>query len=153
VLETQPSSARRAPRAVAPVPRVFQSTRLAVVGAHLAGQPLHYQLTELGARFEAATLTAPHYRLFALDGTVPAKPGLLRQAQGGSAIEVEVYALDPAGFGQFVAQVSQPLSIGNVQLSSGEWVKGFLCESVATEAATDITSLGGWRAYLASRAP
>jgi allophanate hydrolase len=152
VLEAAPSIARRPPRAVAPVPRLFQSTRLAVVGAHLSGQPLHHQLVELGARFEALTLTSPHYRLFALDGTVPAKPGLLRQAQGGSAIEVEVYALDPAGFGQFVAQVSQPLTIGNVQLASGEWVKGFLCESLATETATEITSLGGWRAYRAAQA-
>lgn len=154
VLSGSPSSpARPAPRAVAPVPKVFQSTRLAVVGAHLAGQPLHHQLVELGARFEGATRTAPCYRLFALDGTVPAKPGLLRQALGGGAIEVEVYALDPAAFGQFVAQVSQPLTIGNVQLESGEWIKGFLCESLATEAATEITGLGGWRAYLAGRKP
>lgn len=143
--------ARRAPRAIAPTPRVFQSIRLAVVGAHLEGQPLHHQLTELGARFEQATVTAPHYRLFALDGTVPAKPGLVRQSLVGGSIQVEVYALDPAAFGQFVAQVAQPLCIGNVELQSGEWVKGFLCESLATERARDITALGGWRAYLAEK--
>jgi allophanate hydrolase len=144
-------SVRRGARAVPPVPRVFQSIRLAVVGAHLQGQPLHHQLLELGAHFEGATQTAPHYRLYALDGTVPAKPGLLRQSRGGAAIEVEVYALDPAAFGQFVAMVAQPLSIGNVELGSGEWVKGFLCESLAAEKATEITELGGWRAYLARR--
>jgi allophanate hydrolase len=141
---------RRPGRAVAPTPRVFQSIRLAVVGAHLEGQPLHHQLTELGARFEQATVTAPGYRLFALDGTVPAKPGLVRQSAGGGPIQLEVYALDPAAFGQFVAQVSQPLCIGNVELASGEWVKGFLCEPLATERARDITALGGWRAYLAA---
>ena len=142
---------RRPGRAVAPTPRVFQSVRLAVVGAHLEGQPLHHQLTELGARLEQATVTAPRYRLFALDGTVPAKPGLVRQSLGGGPIQLEVYSLDPAAFGQFVAQVSQPLCIGNVELESGEWVKGFLCESLATERARDITALGGWRAYLASK--
>jgi allophanate hydrolase len=149
-----PSAApsRRLPRPAPPTARVLQSIRLAVVGAHLAGQPLHYQLVELGARFEGAATTAPHYRLFALSGTVPPKPGLLRQARGGAAIEVEVYSLDPAAFGQFVAQVAQPLSIGSVELASGEWVKGFLCESSSTEASTEITELGGWRAYLASRA-
>jgi len=130
---------------------VFQSIRLAVVGAHLEGQPLHYQLTELGARLEQATVTSPHYRLFALDGTVPAKPGLERQSLGGGSIQLEVYSLDPAGFGQFVAQVAQPLCIGNVELASGEWVKGFLCEPIATERARDITALGGWRAYLATK--
>jgi allophanate hydrolase len=138
-------------RAAVPAMRAFQSIRLAVVGAHLEGQPLHHQLSELGARFESATQTAPRYRLFALDGTVPAKPGLLRQSLDGGPIDVEVYGLDPAAFGQFVAQVAQPLSIGNIELASGEWVKGFLCESLATEGATEITHLGGWRAYLATR--
>jgi allophanate hydrolase len=140
---------RRTPRTPGPMARLHQSIRLAVVGAHLQGQPLHFQLVELGARFEGAARTAGNYRLFALDGTVPAKPGLVRQSSGGASIEVEVYALDAAGFGQFVAQVAAPLVIGNVELSSGEWVKGFLCESVATEKATEITGLGGWRAYLA----
>lgn len=148
-----PAARPRAPvrRAARAVPRVFQSIRLAVVGAHLEGQPLHHQLTELGARFEQATVTAPCYRLFALDGTVPAKPGLVRQSLGGGPIQVEVYTLDPPAFGHFVAQVAQPLCIGNIELASGEWVKGFLCESLATERARDITALGGWRAYLASK--
>lgn len=149
VRQTAPSppAPRRVPRAPALVARVHQSVRLAVVGAHLIGEPLHFQLVELGARFEGAARTAEKYRLYALDGTVPAKPGLVRQGIGGAAIEVEVFALDAAAFGQFVAQVPAPLGIGNVELSNGEWVKGFLCESVATENATDITDLGGWRAY------
>ncbi len=153
VLARAPRTApRRTTRVPARGPRVFQSIQLAVVGAHLQGQPLHFQLQELGARFEALTRTSARYRLFALDGTVPAKPGLARQSSGGSAVEVEVYSLDAAGFGQFVAQVAQPLVIGNVELASGKWVKGFLCEAVATETATEITELGSWRAYLASRA-
>jgi allophanate hydrolase len=134
-----------------PVPRVRQSIRLAVVGAHLTGQPLHHQLVDLGARLESSGRSAPHYRLYALTGSVPPKPGLLRTSAGGAAIELEVYALDAAAFGQFVAAIAAPLGIGNVQLEDGTWVKGFLCESVATETAADITHLGGWLAYLATR--
>jgi allophanate hydrolase len=145
-----PAPARRA-RAVAPVARARQSIQLAVVGAHLSGQPLHRELVELGARLESSTRSAPRYRLYALAGTVPAKPGLVRVSSGGSAIELEVYRLDAAAFGQFVTGVAAPLGIGNVELDSGEWVKGFLCESIATEGATEISHFGGWRAYLAAR--
>lgn len=146
-----PLGPRRAPVAVAPVPRARQSIRLAVVGAHLSGQPLHRELVELGARLEQSTRSAPRYRLYALAGTLPPKPGLVRASSGGSAIELEVYRLDAAGFGQFVAAVGAPLAIGNVQLDGGDWVKGFLCEPIAIEGATEITHWGGWRAYLSSR--
>ncbi|MDB5928363.1 MAG: allophanate hydrolase, partial [Polaromonas sp.] len=57
--------------------------KLAVVGAHLSGMPLNGQLTERGARLAEATRTAPHYRLYALAGTVPPKPGLKRVTAGG----------------------------------------------------------------------
>jgi allophanate hydrolase len=142
---------KRALRSVAPVARARQTIELAVVGAHLEGQPLHRELLELGARLESRTRSAPHYRLFALPGTVPAKPGLIRVSSGGSSIELEVYRLDAAAFGHFVTGVSAPLGIGNVELESGQWVKGFVCESIATEGATDISHFGGWRAYLASQ--
>ncbi|HKO93221.1 MAG TPA: hypothetical protein VJU61_18825, partial [Polyangiaceae bacterium] len=141
---------RRALRSMAPVARARQTIQLAVVGAHLEGQPLHRELLELGARLESRTRSASQYQLFALPGTVPAKPGLVRVSSGGSAIEVEVYRLDAAAFGHFVAGVAAPLGIGNVELENGQWVKGFVCESVATEGATDISHFGGWRAYLAS---
>ncbi len=124
---------------------------LAVVGAHLRGQPLHHQLLDLGARFVAATRTAPTYRLHALPETEPEKPGLVRVAANGAAIEVEVYALTPAAFGHFVAAVPPPLTIGKVTLESGESVNGFLCEPVASEGAPDVSSFGGWRAYLRSQ--
>jgi allophanate hydrolase len=143
---------RRVTPAVAPRPRAHQSISVAVVGAHLSGQPLHRELLELGARLELSTRTAPRYRLYALAATVPAKPGLIRASAPAAAIEVEVYRLDAAAFGQFVAGVAAPLAIGNLELEDGRWVKGFLCEAHATQDATEITHLGGWRAYLASRA-
>ena len=123
--------------------------RLAVVGAHLTGQPLNHQLTDLGAVLCAATTTAPEYRLYALD-TSPPKPGLLRARSGaGAAIEVEVWALDDAGLGAFVAAIPAPLGVGRVTLADGSEVTGFLCEPYAVEQAADITASGGWRAYLA----
>jgi allophanate hydrolase len=126
--------------------------RLAVVGAHLRGQPLHHQLISLNAEFVAQTTTAPRYRLHALAGTVPAKPGLARVLQNGAKIEVEVYALDADAFGRFVAAVPPPLCIGSVELADGSWVKGFLCEPVGLQGTPDISHLGGWRAYLAGGA-
>ncbi len=134
-------------------PASEETVPIVVVGAHLRGLPLNPQLLALGAHFSAATHTAPRYRLFALPGTLPPKPGLLRVAEGGAAIEVEVWALPSARVGAFLASVAAPLGIGSVELADGRRVHGFLCESHALAGATDITVHGGWRAYLASIAP
>jgi allophanate hydrolase len=123
---------------------------LAVVGAHLSGMPLNGELRALGARLIEDTKTAPHYRLYALPGTTPPKPGLLRVKKGeGSAIAVEVYALSDSAFGRFVAAVPPPLSIGTLELADGRGVKGFLVEAEAVTGARDISSFGGWRAFMA----
>ena len=124
---------------------------IAVVGAHLEGQPLNFQLTERGGRLARCCRTSQDYRLFALAGTTPAKPGLLRQPDfSGPGIEVEVWNVPESEFGGFVAAVPEPLAIGNVKLDNGDWVKGFVCEPLALLKATDITRFGGWRSYLSS---
>jgi len=134
-----------------PVPKE-ESVLLAVVGAHLTGQPLNWQLTSRGAQLVRTGRTARNYRLFALANTTPAKPGLVRQAgAAGGGIEIELWSLTPSAFGSFVAEVPSPMVIGSVGLLDGTTVKGFLCEPAALEGATEITHLGGWRAYLASR--
>jgi allophanate hydrolase len=120
---------------------------VAVVGAHLAGEPLNHQLTEPGGRFVRAARTAPLYRLYALPNTTPPKPGLIR-ADGGGPVELEVWALPPAAFGAFVAKIPAPLVIGRIALEDGTAVSGFLCESYAVAGAADITASGGWRRYL-----
>jgi allophanate hydrolase len=122
--------------------------RLAVVGAHLKQMPLHWQLTSRDALFVEATETAPTYRLYAMAESVPPKPALIHDA-GGRAIKVEVYELDAAAFGSFVAEVPPPLAIGTVTLADGSQVKGFVAEPRAIVGAEDITALGGWRAYIA----
>jgi allophanate hydrolase len=127
--------------------------RLAVVGAHLSGQPLNWQLTERGARRISACRTAPGYRLYALDRTVPPKPGLVRDDTfRGAGIEVEVWAVPEDRFGSFVEAVPAPLGIGSVALESGEVVKCFICEPYAIQGAAEITRYGGWRGYLAQTA-
>ena len=124
-------------------------TLLAVVGAHLAGQPLNRQLTERGARLTATTRTASGYRLYALADTTPAKPGLVRDPDfSGPGIEVEVWAIPTSQFGSFVAEIPAPLGIGSVELADGSAVKGFLCEPFAVGNAVEITQHGGWRLYL-----
>jgi hypothetical protein len=124
------------------------AVRLAVAGAHLSGQPLNHQLTHRGARLVATTTTSANYRLFAL-ATEPPKPGVVRVAEGGASLEVEVWAMSPAAFGSFVAALPQPMAIGTVMLSDGELVSGFLVEPIALEGAEDITRFGGWRSFLA----
>ncbi|HXX04924.1 MAG TPA: allophanate hydrolase [Xanthobacteraceae bacterium] len=123
---------------------------IAVVGAHLSGMPLNGELRAAGARLIERTATAPHYRLYALSGTRPPKPGLLRVKNGaGAAIELEVWAMSEAAFGRFVAAVPPPLSIGTLVLNDGRSVKGFLVEAEAVAGARDISSFGGWRAFMA----
>jgi allophanate hydrolase len=126
---------------------------LAVVGAHLSGQPLNWQLTQRNARLVRACRTAGCYRFHALPGTVPAKPGLVRVGENaGASIEIEIWELSHEAFGSFVAEVPPPLAIGSVKIEDGTFVKGFLCEPFALEGAEEITQFGGWRAYLKSKA-
>ena len=124
--------------------------QLAVVGAHLQGMPLHHQLTSRDARFVKACATAATYRLYAIANSVPPKPALVHAADG-AAIALEIYELDLASFGSFVAEVPAPLAIGTVTLDDGSSVKGFVAEPRALAGATEITALGGWRAFIAER--
>jgi allophanate hydrolase len=125
---------------------------VAVVGAHLSGQPLNSQLTQRRACLLKTTKTPPGYRLYALPDAQPPKPGLVRDEEfHGPGIEVEVWAVPEDEFGSFVAGVPAPLGIGNATLEDGDIVKSFICEPYALRNATEITHFGGWRAFLASR--
>ncbi|MDB5531347.1 MAG: allophanate hydrolase [Devosia sp.] len=124
---------------------------IVVVGAHLSGMPLNKELTGSGGRLIKSCRTAGDYRLYALPGTVPSKPGMIREpGLNGTGLEVEVWELPPAAFGQFVARIPAPLGVGKVTLDDGSSVSGFLCEPYALVGAQEVTQYGGWRAYLAS---
>ncbi len=126
-----------------------EAVAVAVFGAHLSGMPLNRQLTDNGGRLLGASQTAPNYRLYEIPGTA-ARPGLVRVANGdGHPIETELWSLSRAALGELAAATEAPLCIGNVELSNGTWVKGFLCEADAVAAARDISEFGGWRRFLA----
>ena len=143
------ATGRPLPQPVAPVV-ADDGIELAVVGAHLSGMALNPHLVAAGGRFVRAGLTEPCYRLFALHGGPPHRPGLLRVAADGGAIAVEVWSLPPDGFARFVAAIPPPLGIGTLRLADGSRPKGFLAEPAGLEGARDITGYGGWRAYAAS---
>jgi len=135
-----------------PPMRAEGGIEIAVVGAHLSGLPLNRELKALGAEFVRDARTAPDYRLYALPGTSPPKPGLLRVGAGeGARIAVEIWSLKAAAFGAFVAAIPQPLGIGTLNFEDGARAKGFLVEAEAVKGAEDISRFGGWRSYLESR--
>jgi allophanate hydrolase len=114
----------------------------------MQGLPLNHQLLERGGYLLKSTRTAPLYRLYALGGPPPQRPGLIRHPLDGASIEVELWALRTADVGSFLAGIPAPLGLGKIELEDGEQVTGFSCESHAIANAADITALGGWRAYL-----
>jgi allophanate hydrolase len=122
---------------------------ICVVGAHLSGMLLNPELLREGGEFRRAVQTEPTYRLFALAGGPPRRPGLLRVPLG-HAIATEVWALPEAGFGRFVAAIPAPLCIGTLRLADGSTPKGFLVEPEGLHGAEDISAFGGWRAFITS---
>ncbi|MEH3132657.1 MAG: allophanate hydrolase [Mycolicibacterium neoaurum] len=139
-----------APTAVDPWPARagLATTTLLVVGAHLRGQPLAWQLDDRGARWIGPARTAPHYRLARLD-TEPPKPGLVRVAPGsGTTITGELWSVGTAMLGDFLNALPAPMSLGRVELADGTEVVGFGCSLHAWESGIDITHHGDWPGYL-----
>jgi allophanate hydrolase len=126
------------------------ATLLAVAGAHLRGLPLEHQLLDRGARFVAEARSAPAYRLFTFTDGEIRKPGVVRSAEGGIRVPLELWDLPEAAWGSFLAAIPHPLGLGKVELEDGSWVTGFLMEASAIPRCAEITRHGGWRAYLRS---
>ena len=121
--------------------------QIAVVGAHLNGQPLNHQLTTAARsrcrrlrprRATGCSHSRPNHRSPAWCGSAPT-------TRAGGAIDVEVWELDAASFGDFVAQVPAPMCIGQVTLADGADVRGFLLRTDRGRGAAEITHFGGWR--------
>ena len=125
---------------------------LAVCGAHMADLPLNHQLTSRGAVLIEATESAAKYRLYALAGGPPMRPGMVRVNEEGRAIKLEIWRMPAAAFAGFVGLIPSPLGIGTVETASGKRVPGFICEQAGLIGAIDITEFGGWRSFLASKA-
>ncbi|MBA1275394.1 allophanate hydrolase [Stutzerimonas azotifigens] len=125
--------------------------RVVVCGAHLDGLPLNWQLRQRGGRLLEATQSSPDYKLYALAGGPPFRPGMVRVTEGGAVIEVEVWEIPSSELGSFLSGIPAPLGLGKVQLADGRWETGFICEPYGLDGAQDITGFGGWRAYIKSR--
>lgn len=138
--DTSVSSARPGPNEMA----------IAVCGAHMSGLPLNHQLTSRGGRFLEATMTASEYRLYALNGGPPARPGLFRDVASGGSVPVEVWALPEPEVGSFLAGIPAPLGLGTITLADGSAVTGFLCETAGLSGARELDAAAGWRGFLAS---
>ncbi|MGE0421830.1 MAG: allophanate hydrolase [Reyranellaceae bacterium] len=136
------------PRPAAAAPS-YPDMPIVVLGAHMSGLPLNRELQALGARFEAACTTEPVYRFYRLPGAGVARPGLVRVAKAGVAIEGEIWRVPLDAVGALLARIPSPLGLGDIALADGRKVKGFLCEAAAVEGAEDISACGGWRGYLA----
>ena len=129
-----------------------EAVPIAVVGAHLSGMPLNHELTGRHARFLRTGTTTPDYKLYALAGGPPFRPGLLRVASGtGTPIATEVWALTPEAIGSFMAGIPAPLGIGTTSLSDGTSPKGFIVEAEGINGGRDISAFGGWRNFIAAR--
>ena len=124
-------------------------TSLLVFGLHLSDQPLNPELIDLGAMLESTVRTAPSYRMVLLKRGEKRLPGIWRNPASGVSLEGEIWSLPNNVVGDFFAKVPHPLCLGTLELEDGSWVKGFLCEAVAYEAAEDISQYGGWRGWLA----
>jgi hypothetical protein len=117
---------------------------LAVNGTLMRGLELNDNLLKVGATFVEETTTAPIYRLWSIQDRHPA---MIRVAEGGKAIVVEIWAVPPAGICAILIQEPPGLCIGKVILVNNEVVLGVLGEPFLCEDQKEITEWEGWRAY------
>jgi allophanate hydrolase len=125
-----------------------EMVEVAVCGAHMSGLPLNDQLVSLGGEFVKKAKTSLNYKLFKLNGFTPARPGLFRVSDGGTAIDLEIWRIPLNHYGAFVAGVPAPLGFGTLTLEDGSTIQGFVCEAYATDDAIDISNFGSWKLYL-----
>ncbi|HEY9625561.1 MAG TPA: gamma-glutamylcyclotransferase [Crinalium sp.] len=120
---------------------------LAVNGTLMRGLALNQNLLKAGATFLRETTTEPAYRLWSINDQHPA---MLKVANGGEAIAVEVWKVPPAGICSILLREPPGLCIGKVRLIDGQIVLGVLGEPFLCEGQPEITQWGGWRAYTAA---
>jgi hypothetical protein len=128
----------------------MKTVSLAVNGTLMRGLELNRNLLEARATFVRKALTAPCYRLWSINDL---HPGMVRCKEGGSSIELEIWAVPPAGLASVLLNEPPGLAIGKIELADGSEVLGVLAEAFLCEGQREITELGGWRAYISSKDP
>ena len=115
----------------------------------MRGLELNQNLVATGGEFVREAVTEPCYRLWTIEDRHPA---MLRVSSGGAAIHLEIWRMPLAALGLVLLQEPPGLSIGKVALADGSEVLGVLGEPYLCEGQFEITHLGGWRQYMASKA-
>ena len=117
-------------------------------GSVMRGEPLHGNLA--GTAFLREAETIPEYRLFALGSD--AYPGMIHMGPFPRAISVpgELYEVPPERLKAILDSEPPYLYLGEVKLSTGETVRGMLCEEEKARRHPEISRFGGWRNYLKS---
>jgi hypothetical protein len=125
---------------------MVETVKLAVNGTLMRGLELNANMISAGATFIREARTEKAYRLWSIKDR---HPGMVRVAEGGVSVAVEVWQVPFAGLGKILLQEPPGLCIGKVKLEDGEEVLGVLAESILCEqAGKEITKYGGWRAYV-----
>jgi len=121
---------------------------LAVNGTLMRGLKLSANMAAAGATFRRETATEPAYRLWTINDEHPA---MIRVSDGtGVKIAVEVWSVPVDGVASILLKEPPGLSIGKVRLEDGTTVLGVIGEPALVEGQREISSYGGWRAYIAA---
>jgi gamma-glutamylcyclotransferase (GGCT)/AIG2-like uncharacterized protein YtfP len=118
---------------------------LAVNGTLMRGLALNPTMLAADAVFVCDATTEPSYRLWSIDDLYPA---MVRVTSGGAAVAVEVWSVPSAAVTFILVNEPEGLTIGKVRLIDGSVVLGVVGEPAACEGRKEITSFGGWRAYI-----
>ena|SRR5580765_3804483 len=118
---------------------------LAVNGTLMRGLALNATLLTAGAAFLRETTTEPSYRLWSIGDRYPA---MVRTTSGGAAIAVEVWSVPEAAVVSILLNEPDGLTIGKARLADGTTVLAVIGEPAACEGNKEITTFGGWRAYI-----
>ena len=121
---------------------------LAVNGTLMRGLELENNLKEVGAFFIKESKTEKAYRLYSINDKYPA---MIKVANGGNTVDVELYAISDEGVKQVLAKEPPGLTIKEITLIDGASVLGVVGEDDIIKGQKEITSYGGWRNYIAKR--
>jgi gamma-glutamylcyclotransferase (GGCT)/AIG2-like uncharacterized protein YtfP len=121
---------------------------LGVNGTLMRGLELNQNLLAVGATFVRDAKTEPAYRLWSINDRHPA---MIRVRDGGTSVSLEIWSVPPEGLSSILLKEPPGLNIGKVKLSDGKEILGVLGETILCEGQKEITSFGGWRAYMASK--
>ena len=119
---------------------------LAINGTLMRGLKLNPNMIAAGASFVREDRSEPVYRLWTINDDHPA---MVRITDGsGVSVAVEIWSVPPGGLAGILLKEPPGLSIGKVVLANGETVLGVLGEPALVEGQREITTYGGWRAYI-----